>query len=564
MAADTRPYDPNHPIYQAIPDGVALWSGNASAVIDATTVSLTTHGEAPTIYVGDAGDPDWALTINGHTFTGVKAPADIDGGGGSDDALVILDEVNGVEYRMFQVSITGDPTYTVTCTSGGVGLYVAQKGIAGTANIHNNHTGSGLSFLAGMIRPEDIAAGEITHAIRAAAGFIGGAFVSPAITTDQSGTIPPEVPMGIRMFIDPSVDLDAGAISTAINAEVSTTEGRAAAHMILKAMQDYGCILSDGTVSGFAFYFEPVGTADWEPLIGAPNGVPSYNDIGRAVEAAIDTVAGSGWTDRDVIKFTDALDGPDGLTIPTHVSSHDGGTTTTTDTATITGVEGGGEYTYVLTVAHRTSATVSSVVGGGLTWTQVDEQDSSRGQCFGEVWTAYGTPSGDPFTITITMSTSVQTISALCSVFDGIDPEATPTWTSAVTGGTVFGDDNTEMLHTPAIPAGAGLTLGVGISRATTNSAGLNYTELGDADFTNAGLGGSTRIVVKHYGKDVPFSYAYDDLQLFTASAATDWIVLSATLPAVAVEAATAALNFGRARMASASPGKARIQGSRL
>ena len=49
-------------------------------------------------------------------------------------------------------------------------------------------TGSGLSILAGLIRPREVANGEIRHAIRFAYSnidFIRGAYRAPATKTDQ-------------------------------------------------------------------------------------------------------------------------------------------------------------------------------------------------------------------------------------------------------------------------------------------------------------------------------------------------------------------------------------------
>jgi hypothetical protein len=64
---------------------------------------------------------------------------------------------------------------------------------------------------------------------------------------------------------------------------------------------------------------------------------------------------------------------------------------------------GGTDQTYMVFVSRRGTVQVSSISGGGLTWTHALTQCGARLVAYSEVWIATGSPSGD-FTATVTMS----------------------------------------------------------------------------------------------------------------------------------------------------------------
>ncbi|WP_164909761.1 PA14 domain-containing protein [Mycobacteroides franklinii] len=115
----------------------------------------------------------------------------------SDAHIAIIDDTNGCEYE-FQsfkpesMSAIAQATYRVDTGSGGH--------VSGPA-----HSGGELSYLAGLITPEDVQAGVINHALRFAIPINSPTYVYPGTRSD--GTVPGGVPEGIRIQLDPSLDL---------------------------------------------------------------------------------------------------------------------------------------------------------------------------------------------------------------------------------------------------------------------------------------------------------------------------------------------------------------------
>ncbi|MDX9881380.1 MAG: hypothetical protein RBS73_04900 [Prolixibacteraceae bacterium] len=303
--AEERPFDPGHPVYQPIPMNCPLYVHSSEIVGNIAEnfklIRFDVGGETPPVYVGQPSDPEWTLTIAGKDFK-VHAPDNIKAGTGSDYPLVVLDKSSDqykghpVEYRMWQASVNLTQ-HKVTCNGGGVGVYANDgrvlndvatqpglvRGALGQAELHGQNTGSGCSYTVGMIRPIDIERGYIDHAIRVAIGYPHPQrWFWPALRTETWGTnANKNCPMGARIFLDPSVNVDAIAniIDGYTNLDV---KNKAFARMFLVALQKYGMIALDGS-NGNNIYLEADETAGWEQLIGKVNNYGTYNDIGRAI-----------------------------------------------------------------------------------------------------------------------------------------------------------------------------------------------------------------------------------------------------------------------------------------
>jgi len=146
--------------------------------------------------------------------------------------------------------------------------------------------GSGTATVAFMIRPEEIEAGVINHALGCATETAPGGkstvttenFVyPPAVHTDRGNLAGNAIPEGARIQLDPAIDLDALF-------GVNPTGTARTAKIIAKCMQDYGivCAEAGGT---WHIYAEHDFTADWNPpsmsgLILSPIAqlvTPTYN-----------------------------------------------------------------------------------------------------------------------------------------------------------------------------------------------------------------------------------------------------------------------------------------------
>ena len=116
---------------------------------------------------------------------------------------------------------------------------------AGKAWWTTGTTASGLPLVAGLIKPAEFEAGRIEHALICAGPTIrksltpGGGLqlCAPAARTDGHGIGPEYIPMGARLRLDPSLDLDALGLSKP-------------AQVVARAMQRYGLFMG---ISGATF-----------------------------------------------------------------------------------------------------------------------------------------------------------------------------------------------------------------------------------------------------------------------------------------------------------------------
>ncbi len=158
-------------------------------------------------------------------------------------------------------------------------LYNARKnfGVGWTADsgaVWNLHTGAlrhegwtsadaaGLPILPGLVRMDEVKAGEITHAIRFTAKRTQNGWIHPA--THQAGSANAALPpMGLRLRLKADYD-------------ISALTGQA--HVIAVAMKKYGLILAD---NGSSWYFQGATDPGWkDDELNELKGVP-----GSAFEA---------------------------------------------------------------------------------------------------------------------------------------------------------------------------------------------------------------------------------------------------------------------------------------
>jgi hypothetical protein len=113
--------------------------------------------------------------------------------------------------------------------------------------------GAGTPLIAGLIRPEEIEAGEIRHALMCATPINrktsrpGGRLevCPPASKTDGQQIGPDFIPEGARLQLDPALDLEQLNLSPAVM-------------VVARAMQKYGLLVTDGA-RDFKVYFQNLG-----------------------------------------------------------------------------------------------------------------------------------------------------------------------------------------------------------------------------------------------------------------------------------------------------------------
>ncbi len=208
----------------------------------------------PTVFVADASTPRGRVQLaNGWSMDDVPLPSNLRPSGDSDAHAVIIDSARGREYDFFALS-------------GGSGAWSAHAGIVfrldGSGWWNGGYSSGGVSgpwgarassaaLGGGLIRPSEVQAGVIPHALACAApkGLIGPA-VSPATTSDGSGGSG-AMPMGSRLQLDPSVDV--GSLGLEPGEE-----------MIARALQTYGAYIVDSS-SAFACYAQNTSTMGSNP-----------------------------------------------------------------------------------------------------------------------------------------------------------------------------------------------------------------------------------------------------------------------------------------------------------
>ncbi len=219
----------------AHPDFGTVWDG-AAIGIPYVLVSGTQPKVPITFYYPDESDP-------GPYPIPLDAP--IEGGSASigDRHILTVDVDNHLLYEVY------DAHYNAT-----LGRWEAGSGAIW--NLDNNKSrpagwtsadAAGLPILPGLVRYDEVAAGEITHALRFTVSATQRAYIFPASHYASSSTDRRLPPMGLRLRLKASYDI------SGFPADV---------RVILRALKKYGMIVAD---NGSPFY-----------ISGAPD--PRWND----------------------------------------------------------------------------------------------------------------------------------------------------------------------------------------------------------------------------------------------------------------------------------------------
>lgn len=177
--------------------------------------------------------------------TGITAPT------GTDAQVVIWDPAAGIEYGFWQFAWNnGKPTatngYATRTDASSAGRFA--DGLAGR--------GAGLPYLGGLVRPNEITAGHIDHALAFAYPFPSHEHVFPASKSDGKGIAGHDLPEGTRLQLDP----------TLTSADLTKLGVNASGLVIAKALQTYGMYVVDNSGSA-KVYLQDRTTAGWNATI---------------------------------------------------------------------------------------------------------------------------------------------------------------------------------------------------------------------------------------------------------------------------------------------------------
>ncbi|MFL5845911.1 MAG: hypothetical protein ACJ762_14585 [Solirubrobacteraceae bacterium] len=185
-------------------------------------------------------------------FKGVPLPAGAKPADGTDASLVVWQPSTDTMWEFWRLRRTPDGWHAMwggrlDNVSSSSGVFPAPFGTSA----------SSMALIGGMIRPEEIRAGRIEHALAMGVPSTGPGFVAPAVRSD--GKHPGGIPLGTRLRLDPAIDVASLHLS-----RVAT--------IIAIAAQRYGIYVRD-TSGAVPFYAEDPGSGPnpWPELFGHQN-----------------------------------------------------------------------------------------------------------------------------------------------------------------------------------------------------------------------------------------------------------------------------------------------------
>jgi hypothetical protein len=287
LLSEQEPYAPTFAFNERIPTTTSSDPRSGAIVSQlaqnaaVSKVQMSSAGEVPPVYIAKPSDPFYSVTVGGKP-TRFRVPAGVQAGGGSDSPLVILDPNHPDHGRHTELRLWQATVGSGTLSASGAGLlHYNNEGEALNPDKSPSHsipfdgqgTGSGLSILAGLIRPDEVRLGRINHALRFAysASDFTSNYRAPATRTDQPNGTSTRNPatamdMGMRLQLDPAVNCAARTVPGKSDTSAETRYLR----MICVALQQYGMIPMDGTADrGILFQMEGDATAGWSSVIGS-------------------------------------------------------------------------------------------------------------------------------------------------------------------------------------------------------------------------------------------------------------------------------------------------------
>jgi hypothetical protein len=212
--------------------------------------SLNDHNYTPSVYVVGPDQPTvpivmWNCQSKGPTaiaafnamMAAVPVPSDAVIPADSDASIVVWQPSTDTVWETWKTQFVSGEWQAcwggkLTNASQNIGTYPYPYGASA----------SGITQLAGLITPDELAAGHIDHAIALGVVHTRKVVISwPANRTDGGSTLPFAIPEGQRLRLDPTVDLSTYKL---------TPVGR----MVAVALQKYGAFVreSSGSVTVYA------------------------------------------------------------------------------------------------------------------------------------------------------------------------------------------------------------------------------------------------------------------------------------------------------------------------
>jgi len=185
-----------------------------------------------TFYYGDESDPGPYP---------IPPDAPIEGGqsSGGDRHVLILDAPHRMLYELYDAHFAGDHW------EAGSGAVFDLTSNALRPEGWTSADAAGLPILPGLVRYDEVASGEITHALRFTVSSTQAAYIHPATHYASDSTDPNLPPMGLRLRL--RADYDISGFPTKVQ-------------VILRALKKYGMIVAD---NGSSWYLSGAPDPRW-------------------------------------------------------------------------------------------------------------------------------------------------------------------------------------------------------------------------------------------------------------------------------------------------------------
>lgn len=239
-------YSPNGPLNTAIAPGARTDEASVEMIkllerdVQRGGFFILLKRWTTTVFRAEASTPRRRVRLTARwsparRIEGVPIPAGARPDPSGDGSMTIIDPATSCEYDFWQAAKRRrrwSASWANTLKIDGPGLF--PKGLSAR--------GSGFALPAGVIWPQELAAGRIDHALIFSYSYPSGeGAVPPATESDGRSRRPGAIPEGARLQLDPSLDLD--------SLDLKPHE-----RVIAAALQKYGMYLADWGGPGVTLY----------------------------------------------------------------------------------------------------------------------------------------------------------------------------------------------------------------------------------------------------------------------------------------------------------------------
>jgi hypothetical protein len=171
-----------------------------------TGVTIAAGAWTVPVFIANASTPRYDVRTtsswaNGRTLYGVPIPANAAPDPQGDGHMMVIDSSTNCEYDFWQARKTSTGAWTAGT--------VARLELEGSGVTTNGARAASFGLGAGLIRPEELAAGQINHALVFSYPTVrSGMVVSPATGGSGDSTEAGAIPLGAHVRLDPALNLD--------------------------------------------------------------------------------------------------------------------------------------------------------------------------------------------------------------------------------------------------------------------------------------------------------------------------------------------------------------------